>query len=255
MTTDDDLRGYTLKQWLLIVAAVLAAWALFALVMLVPIADAFSMTAVSSFSLALETFQTAGLGVDRPIQAHLVAFFPGGHFDSGFWSVHDQATNNIIMTGDVLGLMHAETVVDDGATSHFWLLFELDRGLWSTTVPAGGAGPDTLAEVWSTFYPPVPARLNAFLLEEPGVAVPWPTPLVMIFLAATAVLGARLRNVAAYLLIAGLAISSFSVAPAEAQICGIPPIPPIPQVGCSAMQPVCVCNERGTCWWQYVCVQ
>lgn len=39
-------------------------------------------------------------------------------------------------------------------------------------------------------------------------------------------------------------------------LCGIPPIPPIPPVGCSDMQPVCICDENGdNCEWQFVCVQ
>lgn len=36
--------------------------------------------------------------------------------------------------------------------------------------------------------------------------------------------------------------------------CGIPPIPPIPPVECSEMQPTCVCDGRGRCYWQFVCV-
>lgn len=36
--------------------------------------------------------------------------------------------------------------------------------------------------------------------------------------------------------------------------CGIPPIPPIPKIGCREMQPVCQCSRDGECWWVFVCV-
>lgn len=40
-----------------------------------------------------------------------------------------------------------------------------------------------------------------------------------------------------------------------AQICGIPPIPPIPSLGCKEMVPVCVCSSDGSrCWWAFQCV-
>lgn len=52
-------------------------------------------------------------------------------------------------------------------------------------------------------------------------------------------------------LLAGLAPSG----PAAAQMgCGIAPIPPIPQIGCRAMQPRCVCDANGSCHWEFVCV-
>lgn len=38
------------------------------------------------------------------------------------------------------------------------------------------------------------------------------------------------------------------------QVCGIPPIPPIPSLGCKEMVPVCVCLENGRCFWQFQCV-
>lgn len=36
--------------------------------------------------------------------------------------------------------------------------------------------------------------------------------------------------------------------------CGIPPIPPIPSIGCSSMRPVCICDQEGNCEWQFMCV-
>lgn len=39
-----------------------------------------------------------------------------------------------------------------------------------------------------------------------------------------------------------------------AQVCGIPPIPPIPEIGCKQMVPVCQCSQDGRCWWTFQCV-
>lgn len=55
-----------------------------------------------------------------------------------------------------------------------------------------------------------------------------------------------------------LALSVFLLtpeAPAVAQGCGIPPIPPTPQIGCRTMRPVCVCDARGSCRWEFECVR
>lgn len=36
--------------------------------------------------------------------------------------------------------------------------------------------------------------------------------------------------------------------------CGIAPIPPIPPIGCRAMEPQCVCDGDGNCHWEFICV-
>jgi len=38
--------------------------------------------------------------------------------------------------------------------------------------------------------------------------------------------------------------------------CGNPPIiKPNPPIGCRDLVPQCVCNSRGRCWWEWICVQ
>lgn len=37
--------------------------------------------------------------------------------------------------------------------------------------------------------------------------------------------------------------------------CGIPPISPVPPVGCSSVVPVCTCNYSGRCWWTFQCIR
>ena len=59
------------------------------------------------------------------------------------------------------------------------------------------------------------------------------------------------RFVVALVLVASLGSAGVALAFG----CGIPPIPPIPAIGCRTMVPVCVCNSSGTrCWWQFECV-
>lgn len=58
------------------------------------------------------------------------------------------------------------------------------------------------------------------------------------------------RFVAVVVLLASLAVSGAALADS----CGIPPIPPIPQIGCRDMQPVCVCDDEDECRWIFVCV-
>ena len=36
--------------------------------------------------------------------------------------------------------------------------------------------------------------------------------------------------------------------------CGLPPLPPLPALGCREMRPTCVCNSHGECEWVFVCV-
>jgi len=35
---------------------------------------------------------------------------------------------------------------------------------------------------------------------------------------------------------------------------GLPPLAPLPPIGCDDMQTVCVCNEDGDCHWEFQCV-
>ena len=36
--------------------------------------------------------------------------------------------------------------------------------------------------------------------------------------------------------------------------CGIPPFPPIPPIGTTHCEKVCVCDQRGdNCHWEFVC--
>lgn len=35
--------------------------------------------------------------------------------------------------------------------------------------------------------------------------------------------------------------------------CGLAPLPPLPPLGCDSMQPVCVCDNQGNCFWQFIC--
>ena len=37
--------------------------------------------------------------------------------------------------------------------------------------------------------------------------------------------------------------------------CGLPPLTPIPPLGCSSMEPVCICDDSGRCSWQFKCVR
>lgn len=53
-----------------------------------------------------------------------------------------------------------------------------------------------------------------------------------------------------YCLVAGL-LSMAAMAPAQ---CGIPPIKPIPPIGCKDTRPVCICTADGTCRWEFICV-
>ena len=52
-----------------------------------------------------------------------------------------------------------------------------------------------------------------------------------------------------------VALLSFTESASAQFGCGIPPIPPIPQIGCSAMQPTCVCDAQGQCHWEFVCIR
>ena len=45
------------------------------------------------------------------------------------------------------------------------------------------------------------------------------------------------------------------IEPAAANGCGLPPLPPLPQLGCRAMNPVCICDMRGNCHWEFECVR
>jgi len=36
--------------------------------------------------------------------------------------------------------------------------------------------------------------------------------------------------------------------------CGIKPIAPVVQTGCSSMVAQCVCNSNGQCWWEWYCI-
>lgn len=62
------------------------------------------------------------------------------------------------------------------------------------------------------------------------------------------------------LAILGAAVLAFSLFSGSSTLtaagCGIPPIPPIPQIGCKKMQPTCVCDGSGQkCHWEFVCVK
>jgi hypothetical protein len=37
--------------------------------------------------------------------------------------------------------------------------------------------------------------------------------------------------------------------------CGVAPKPPASPLGCRAMQPTCVCDGRGNCHWEFICVR
>lgn len=48
---------------------------------------------------------------------------------------------------------------------------------------------------------------------------------------------------------------ALSPVPALAQFCGVVPITPVPPVGCTRLEPVCVCDAQGRCFWQFMCVR
>lgn len=64
----------------------------------------------------------------------------------------------------------------------------------------------------------------------------------------------RRRMTLWYVIILTLGLLAVLIGFANAQICGIPPIPPIPSIGCKEMVPVCVCLQNGTCFWTFQCV-
>jgi hypothetical protein len=37
--------------------------------------------------------------------------------------------------------------------------------------------------------------------------------------------------------------------------CGIEPIKPIPPIGCRDTVARCVCDQRGNCYWEWVCIK
>lgn len=37
--------------------------------------------------------------------------------------------------------------------------------------------------------------------------------------------------------------------------CGLPPLPPLPSIGCDHMEPVCICDRDGECKWMFECVK
>lgn len=36
--------------------------------------------------------------------------------------------------------------------------------------------------------------------------------------------------------------------------CGLPPLAPVPPVGCGRLVPVCICSPGAGCSWQFQCV-
>jgi hypothetical protein len=37
--------------------------------------------------------------------------------------------------------------------------------------------------------------------------------------------------------------------------CGIEPAQPTAPAGCRAMEPTCVCDAKGNCHWEFICVR
>jgi|GEM_PF-3135856 len=69
--------------------------------------------------------------------------------------------------------------------------------------------------------------------------------------------------VAAALLFLGLAKGTVAKTPLpQGESCGLPPIPPLPELGCKSMRPQCVCVDvkdangytHKQCHWEFVCV-
>lgn len=57
-------------------------------------------------------------------------------------------------------------------------------------------------------------------------------------------------------MIATLALIAALIVPAPISFdCGIAPIPPIPPIGCIAVEPVCVCDSFGNCRTIFRCIR
>jgi len=56
--------------------------------------------------------------------------------------------------------------------------------------------------------------------------------------------------------ITALALAAFfSTNNLNCATCGILPIKPVPPVGCKDLKPQCVCDNKGNCDWQWLCVK
>lgn len=38
-------------------------------------------------------------------------------------------------------------------------------------------------------------------------------------------------------------------------MCGIPPLSPIPPLGCKELIPLCICDSSNNCSWEFECVK
>jgi hypothetical protein len=56
-------------------------------------------------------------------------------------------------------------------------------------------------------------------------------------------------------LLIAMILTLSSAGAALAAGCGTPPAAPKPPVGCSSLQPTCICDASGACRWNFVCVR
>lgn len=69
-----------------------------------------------------------------------------------------------------------------------------------------------------------------------------------------------MKTIGSILLFGGLLLGSLAVmatpAPLLAQIgCGLTPLKPLPPLGCKDLVAQCTCDNRGKCYWEWICVR
>ncbi|MBI1181590.1 MAG: hypothetical protein GC201_13645 [Alphaproteobacteria bacterium] len=52
-----------------------------------------------------------------------------------------------------------------------------------------------------------------------------------------------------------LAAVALFATPAAAETCSIPPLKPIPPIGCKDLLPKCICDSGGECHWIFECIR